>query len=192
MAERQRTHNEVDRLIVDRQLMQVCPGKTGVGQCGSSSVEHRLRAVDADHTVTQLGEVAGVTSGAARDIERSADRQVADDLADNGLLEIDELVPGLVVRLCPRPVPVRRGHGGQGEAVPPGARRLHERPNLGDPRQGEVAVVLTSEGAQQRRTFDRQQIGERMLIDHGNALAGAQHTELVVIGIGHDHPIDLA
>src|SRR5919199_6298683 len=25
-----------------------------------------------------------------------------------------------------------------------------------------------------------------------NALAGAQHTELVVIGIGHDHPIDLA
>ena len=25
-----------------------------------------------------------------------------------------------------------------------------------------------------------------------NALAGAQHTELVVIGIGHDHPVDLA
>lgn len=25
-----------------------------------------------------------------------------------------------------------------------------------------------------------------------NALSGAQHTELVAVGIGHDHPIDIA
>jgi hypothetical protein len=121
MGERQGAHNEIDSLIVDRQLMQVCLSQTGGGHGGSSSVERRLRAVDADDTVAQLGEVTGVPSGAARHIERSADRQLLEDLADDGLLEIDELVAGPVVRFCPRPVPARRGHGGEGHALTPGA-----------------------------------------------------------------------
>jgi hypothetical protein len=168
MGERQGAHNDIDSVIGDRQLMQVGPRETGVRHVGGSSVEHRLRTVDADDTVAQLGEVTGMPSGAARHVERKADGQVVEDLADHGLLEIDELVPGLVVRLGPRPVPLGRGHRGEGHAVAPVVRRLHERPNLGDPRQGEVAVVLTREGAQQRGTFNPQQIGERVLVDHGN------------------------
>jgi hypothetical protein len=82
-------------------------------------------------------------------------RQPSEDLVDRGLLEIDQLVPGQVVRLGPRPVAIGRGHRGQHHAVAPGVHGLHECSNLGDPRQGEVAIVLPSEGAQQRRTFNR-------------------------------------
>jgi hypothetical protein len=85
MGERQGAHNDIDSVIGDRQLMQVSPRRTGVRHVGDSSVEHRLRAVDADDTVAQLGEVLGMPSGAARDVERKADGQVLEDLADNGL-----------------------------------------------------------------------------------------------------------
>jgi len=111
-----------------RQLMQVGLSKGGAGHAGGSSVEHRWRAVDADHPVAQLGEVTGVPAGAARHVERKAGRQALEDLVDNRLLEIDQLVPGLVVGLGPRPVAVGRGHRGQGHAVPP--RRLRPRRTL--------------------------------------------------------------
>jgi hypothetical protein len=78
--------------------MQVGPSKAGAGHVGGSSVEHRWRGVDADHPVARLGEVAGVPAGATRHVERNAGRQALEDLVDHGLLEIDQLVPGLVVR----------------------------------------------------------------------------------------------
>lgn len=45
---------------------------------------------------------------------------------------------------------------------------IQQPPDLGQPGFGECAVVIPDPGIQQRDAFQAEQIGQRVLIDHGN------------------------
>ena len=45
---------------------------------------------------------------------------------------------------------------------------IQQPPDLGQPGLGEFAVVVPGPGVQQRDAFEAEQVGERVLIDHGS------------------------
>ena len=54
--------------------------------------------------MAERGQVLGVSAGAAGRLSRDAGRQAIQDLPDDGLFQVDELVPWLIVGFGPGPI----------------------------------------------------------------------------------------
>jgi GAF domain-containing protein len=115
--------------------------------------------------VTQRREVLGVSPGAARSIQRDADRERVEDLAHDRLLDLEQLVSRPVVRRRPLVIDVPRGDRPR---FGPGAERvgrLEQLTDLAESRKRELAVVGTGERPQKRDALQADEVGKRMLID---------------------------
>lgn len=103
---------------------------------------------------------------AAGGVERHANRQIVSNLPDSEPRGLDKVV-GLVV-VAPRPGVItflggdRRGRHPVAEFT----GGIEQGANLGEAGAGEVAIVFAVERPQQSPALQREQIGERVLVDH--------------------------
>jgi hypothetical protein len=117
--------------------------------------------------VTARGKQLREPPGAACGVHRDARRDRVHDLLHDRLVEVERRVAAVVVGRRPQPVAIdrayaldRHGHVGQrliGEQVA----------HLRDPRVHELVVVLPDEPAQQCDALEPEQVGQWVLVDHG-------------------------
>ncbi len=107
----------------------------------------------------------GVPAGAAGGVQRDACRQGIEDLADDGLLDVDELVRGGVVARGPAAVAVVDADQWCGDAGAEAFGALEKSAHLGQAGVGESFVVLSGKGLQQRDALQADEVGQRVLVD---------------------------
>jgi hypothetical protein len=168
VAERDRADDEVDGVVRERHVVQVRLVRLAIGHLLASPLEHPGRGVDADHLVTQRGQVGGVAAGTAGRVESDADRKRVENLVHDRLLDLEEHVPGLVVERRPPVVALTRRDRTNLDAVAQVLGRIQERLDLAEASQREVPVVHARECPEQRDPFQAEEIRQRVLVDHGS------------------------
>jgi hypothetical protein len=98
MAQGQRAHDQVHRVLGQRErfepaLSQVQPRQL---RCGDS--EHLGAGVHADDVMSRLGEVRGVPTGTAGGVQRIGRRESVDEFVDERFFELDHRVRAVIVR----------------------------------------------------------------------------------------------
>ena len=97
VRERERTGDDIDRCVVDRELLEPADAESRPsGTLLAGDGEHRFGRVDADHAMTQLGELGRVTAGAARGVERDARGRRVEHRVHQRLLAFDGRVRTVV------------------------------------------------------------------------------------------------
>jgi hypothetical protein len=142
------------------------PG-TGSGSRVASAREHLGRGVHADHLVAERRQVRGVAAGTVGGVESDPDGEAVEDLAHDGLLDVEEVIPRLVVERCPPVVAFARRDGTRLDPVAQLLTRMQERLDLAKPGEGEVPVLLAGERSQQGYPLQAEEIRQWMLVDHG-------------------------
>jgi hypothetical protein len=99
--------------------------------------------------VAERGEVRAVATGAAGRVEGDAGREAVEELADELLLDLEELVPRLVVRLGPAGVAFGRRDGTGGDPFAQLFGGVEELPDLTEAGQVEGPVVVARERPEQ-------------------------------------------
>src|SRR6266516_4708198 len=125
-----------------------------------------------DHHVPVRRQVRGVAAGAAGSVESDPDREVVEDLAHDGLFDVEEFIPRLVVERCPPVVAFARRDGTRFDPLAQLLGRIQERLDFAEPGEGEVPVVHAGERPEQSYAFQAEEIRQRMLVDHGSVDAG--------------------
>jgi hypothetical protein len=88
----------------ERDVVQLGLVERAAGNLLPGAGEHLGRGVDADHLVPERRQVRGVPTGASGRVERDADGQAVEDLPHDRLLDLEQLVPRLVVGRRPQRV----------------------------------------------------------------------------------------
>ena len=134
VAQRDRAHDEIDRVVGERQVVQVRFVERAVGHLRAGTREHLRRRVDADHRVAERRQVLGVPAGPAGRVESDADGQAVEDLAHDRLLDLEELIARLVVERRPARVAFARRDRTRLDARAELVRRLEKRLDLAEAR----------------------------------------------------------
>jgi hypothetical protein len=130
--------------------MEVGLVELAFGHLFASAGQHLGRRVDTDHPVAERREVRGMPAGAAGGVERNPLREAVEDLPDDQLLELEVLVPRLVVGRRPAGVALLRGHRTRLDPLAKLVNGVEERLHLAQASDGEVAVVGARERPEQR------------------------------------------
>ena len=112
-------------------------------------------------------EVDRVTPGAARCVERNAHGKAVEDLPHDRLLDLEQLVPGLVVGRRPERVALARRDRAALDAVAELVGPLEQRGDLAKALERERPVVRARERTQEREPLEPEEVRERVLVDHG-------------------------
>ncbi len=160
VRQRETAEHDVLRTVIDRKFMQV----SNESRVGLGMAEHLRRTVDGDHVVTALDQQPGEPPRAAGSIKRPTRRNRVKDRRDVRLVSERSVLAG-VIRGSPASVSVSRRELGYLNAVGQ-VLVSQQRANLGQPRFDKLAIVLAGERAEQRRSFDPDEVSERMLVTH--------------------------
>jgi hypothetical protein len=117
--------------------------------------------------VAETRQVRGVAAGAAGGVECDADGEAVEDLAHDRLLDLEQLVPGVVVGGRPAGVALARRDRPSLDAVAELVGRVEQRLDLAEPGERELAVVRAGERPQQRDALQAEEVRERVLVDRG-------------------------
>src|SRR5215472_5526237 len=166
MREREGTDNDVDVIVGQGQVVQVSLVEIASGNLGPGLGEHVRRDVNADDLVAKGGQILGMAPGSAGGVKGDALRQTVENVPDDGLLQIEKPITGLVVELCPGAIRVDSGDqlGFSSRAHAPGG--VKQGTDLCQACLGEVAIVHSGEGVQQGYAFQAHQIRQRVDVDH--------------------------
>src|SRR6266516_5226937 len=123
-----------------------------------------------DHHVPVRRQVRGVAAGAAGSVESDPDREAVEDLVHDGLFDVEEFIPRLVVERCPPVVAFARRDGTRFDPLAQLLGRIQERLDFAEPGEGEVPVVHAGERPEQSYAFQAEEIRQRMLVDHGASM----------------------
>ena len=101
----------------------------------------------------------------ARCVQRDAQGQPVQDPAHHGLLDLEQLVAGLVVPRRPLPVALLHRHRRLLDTVAELVGRVEQRAYLLDAGERELPVVLPGERAQQRDALETEDVRQGVLKD---------------------------
>ena len=107
MRQRQAADDRLEARIVIRQLTQISDLEARLRDVETPVLEHLGRQIEAMDGMPEFDQPAGVTTRPAGGVERHAGRARRQQLTDDGLLDRDHRVAGLVVGV--RPDRVARG-----------------------------------------------------------------------------------
>ena len=142
VLKRQRTDHQIDAGWLQRERAEVPVTEGGLGQRRPGLLQHRRRRVYPDDVMTEFGQAAGVTAGAARRVQGCARRQGVEDGPHDGLLELDERVAGVVVGLRPAGVAAGNVHDRYiSTQLVDGLAAAGDTPDLGQPCRRLLIVV---------------------------------------------------
>ena len=172
VRQRDRADDKIDGVVGERHVEQVRHVELALGHLLSGERKHLGGAVNADHAVAERRQVHGVASGAAGGVQSHPHGEARQDLAHDGLFDLEELVPRLVVGRRPAGVAFTRRDGARRHPVAQLLCRVEERLDLVQPREGEVLVVGAGERPKERHAFEAEEIRQRVLVDDGSFDAG--------------------
>jgi len=107
--------------------------------------QHPWRTVNADDRATEPGQILSGAASAAGGVQRDTTRQTVQDLPDNGLLQVNELVPRLVIGFFPGAITLDDRDRPDFRPAVQLVRRVQQRPDLCQSGLGEIAVIIPSE-----------------------------------------------
>jgi hypothetical protein len=167
VRQRQPADDEVGARVGDGQPLQLAVAELSARHARAGAGEHLGRAVHPDDAVTALGEQRGDAAGAAGGVHRDSGRDVVQDLREHRLVDVERGIAPVVVGGRPHPVPV---HGADALHLHGGVQRLvgEQVADLRDAGLDERAVVLAREPPQERDALEPDQVGQRVLVDHGS------------------------
>ena len=110
--------------------------------------------------------------GAAGGVESDADRKSVEDLAYQRLLDVEELISRLVVERSPSCVAFARRDRRRLDAVAELVGGVEQLADLAESGDGEVPVVSARKRTEESDSFEAEEIGQRVLVDHGRVDEG--------------------
>ena len=115
------------------------------------------------------GQELGETAGPAGGVQGHARLPAAEVLGDDRLVGREQaaarigVIAGRLLLVGGDGADARRSYAAAAQAL-----IVQQPPDLGQPGLGERAVVLSGPGVEQRDALQAEQVGERVLIDHGS------------------------